>query len=101
MPTDLETARDDLQEVGYDFEISDPESATPILDGKIEYDYPEPETLRGRLSWWVGITCVPTDPEILPDDFREIADEHGLVVQPMGGSHRDGTLYVVCSENGV
>ncbi|WP_192498405.1 hypothetical protein [Halorussus halophilus] len=43
----------------------------------------------------------PHRPRNPPQRLQEIADDHGLVVQPMGGSHSDGTVYVVCSENGV
>mgnify|MGYP000409834977 FL=1 len=99
MDDELAAILDDLHELGY-------ESVEPIedFDGEASGVVALPEEhRRDPATGWRRLVprvyCDAGDPNLVPDDLRDVVEKHGWTVQAMG---RDAaTVTVVISEHGV
>jgi hypothetical protein len=95
----LDSILADLRERGYD-QLSRPEGFPEEATGQV----PLPEAHRrepagGWRTYLPGVYCDAGDPDLVPEDLREVVEGYGWTVQAMGRD--DETVTVVVSKNGV
>jgi len=96
---DLDAILAALRELGYE-SLDRPEGFPDEATGQVplpEEHRKEPPT--GWRRFLPRIHCNAGDPDLVPDDLREVVEAHGWTVQAMGRD--DETVTVVVSEHGV
>jgi hypothetical protein len=93
----LSAVLDDLHTLGY-------ESVDRVegYEGEASGEVPLPEDRREPATGWrryLPRVYDGGDPDLVPDDLREVVESHGWTVQAMGRD--DETVLVYVSENGV
>jgi len=99
MDDELTAILDDLHDLGYD-SVESIEGWSGEASGVVAL--PEEHRRKPATGWRrlvPRVYCNAGDPDLVPDDLRDVVEEHGWTVQAMG---RDAeTVTVVISERGV